>query len=286
MRSAIQVDQLDQASSSTFFIEHFADRTIDGRFEQPHRHDFQELLWTQAGRGTHRVDGVLGTLGPQTLALIVKGQVHSFVEAAGFTGYLIRFADEFLHDPQGASWDHATLFHAMRGTHALHVPRAEADEIDAFCRLMASEAAQAALGSAAVIRHLLHALLIKVERLNRLASRDGELEGAEGYALYRGFAGLLEAHFTAHHDVQFYADALAVGPARLSRLLQQVTGKPAKRLIQERILLEGQRLLQFTPLSVKEIADSLGYADQFQFSKLFKQQAGLTPQEYRVHRQK
>jgi AraC family transcriptional activator of pobA len=282
----IHIDRLEAGETPTFLIERFVDNRIDGRFERPHRHDFQEILWIQAGRGTHRVDGLTGILGPQTLALIVKGQVHNFVEASGFTGYLIRFADDFLHDPQGATWDHTALFHAMRGTHALHVPRTEADEIDAFCALMAGEAAQTgAFGKAALLRHLLHALLIKIERLNRLAPSDGELESAAGYALYRAFTGLLEQHFPAHHDVQYYADTLAVSAPRLSRVLQEVTGMPAKRLIMQRILLEGQRLLQFTPLTVGEIADTLGYADQFHFSKLFKQQTGITPQRYREARQ-
>ena len=186
--------------------------------------------------------------------------------------------DDFLHEPGTSEADPATCFRALRGQRGLHVPAAEAAEFDVLCALLAGETVQAgAFGKTAVLRHLLHALLIKIERLNRLASADGEVETAAGYTLYHAFIVLLEQHYALHHDVQFYADALAVTPARLSRLLQQVTGRSAKRLILERVQLEAQRLLQFTPLAVKEIADALGYADPFHFSKVFKQETGLTP---------
>lgn len=46
-------------------------------------------------------------------------------------------------------------------------------------------------------------------------------------------------------------------------------------------MLEARRLLGFTPLSVKEIAARLGYADPFHFSRAFKGATGLSPQAYR-----
>lgn len=283
----IQIDRLAYDSAPSFFMEHIVDRTFGATFDWPHRHDFQEILWVQAGRGVHSVDGISATLTPHTLAVIVKGQVHNFLEAHGFTAYVFRFTDDFLYATASSESDHATLIRALRGQRGLHVPASEAAEFDALCTLLAGETVQAgAFGKTAVLRHLLHALLIKIERLNRLASAAGEVETAAGYTLYHAFIVLLEQHYTLHHDVRFYADGLAVSPARLSRLLQQVTGRPAKRLILERVQLEAQRLLQFTPLAVKEIADALGYTDPFHFSKVFKQEIGLTPQGYRDERQK
>ena len=42
-----------------------------------------------------------------------------------------------------------------------------------------------------------------------------------------------------------------------------------------------QRLLATTDLSIKEIADKLGYSSQFHFSLEFKQDNGVSPTEYR-----
>ena len=75
--------------------------------------------------------------------------------------------------------------------------------------------------------------------------------------------------------------SLQVSPDRLAEALQQQVGKPTKRVILERILLEARRYLQFTDLSAKEIAARLGYRDPFHFSRVFKQSVGLSPSDYR-----
>lgn len=284
---AIQVDRLIHNTAPGFFMEHMRAQTFDATHDWPHRHDFQEILWVQAGMGRHSVDGVVATLTPRTLAVIVKGQVHNFLAADALTAYLLRFTDDFLFDPGQTQTARDLILRPMRGQHSLHVPTAEAAAFDALCDLLAAENLQTgAFGRTAALRHLLHTLLLKIERLNRLAAADGEVEHTPGYTLYHAFVALLEQHYAAHHDVQFYADALAVTPARLLRLLQDVTGRSAKRLIFDRLLLEAQRLLQFTPLTIKEIAYTLGFSDQFHFSKVFKRATGQTPQAYRDQRQK
>ncbi len=46
-------------------------------------------------------------------------------------------------------------------------------------------------------------------------------------------------------------------------------------------IISAKRLLQYTVLSVGEIAHRLGYADQHYFSNLFKQKCGISPLQYR-----
>ena len=42
-----------------------------------------------------------------------------------------------------------------------------------------------------------------------------------------------------------------------------------------------RNLLKYSLLSVKEIADRLGFFDQYYFSNYFKQKNGISPLEYR-----
>ena len=65
------------------------------------------------------------------------------------------------------------------------------------------------------------------------------------------------------------------------RILTKLTGRSTKQLILDRVLLEAARLLRFSDLSVKEIADRLGFSDQFAFSKAFKRQRGEAPLDFR-----
>jgi len=60
-----------------------------------------------------------------------------------------------------------------------------------------------------------------------------------------------------------------------------VTGKPPARYRAEKLVEEAARLLARGQWSSKEIAERLGFADEFHFSKRFKQVVGVPPREFR-----
>ena len=64
---------------------------------------------------------------------------------------------------------------------------------------------------------------------------------------------------------------------------QQVGLSPA-RYRAERRLGAAQALLLHTQMTSRQIADSLGFRDEFYFSKRFKQHAGVSPREFRRRR--
>jgi AraC family transcriptional activator of pobA len=98
---------------------------------------------------------------------------------------------------------------------------------------------------------------------------------------HRRSAELRERDFARHHDAGHYADALAVPPAALSRALVQVTGRPTKELVTDRVMLQAARLLRFTDLPVQEIAFRTGFEDPLYFSRAFKRRNGEAPVAYR-----
>lgn len=64
-------------------------------------------------------------------------------------------------------------------------------------------------------------------------------------------------------------------------LVQDKVGLSVKGLLQNRRLLEGQRLLAFSDKSMKEVAFALGYQDPSYFSRAFRKATQQTPQEFR-----
>jgi AraC family transcriptional activator of pobA len=246
---------------------------VERGVRSPHRHDYHELLWTRAGTGSHLIDGERSAVRPLTVTVIGRGQVHVFEEARELSGAVVRFGSELLFEASPA-W-----LVGGRGALTVDVPSGEAEAFEGTIRTLAAELARPPDAcSVDLQRHLLSALLLWVERWHDDATHE---RPDEGEALYRRFVEVLERDFASHHDAGWYADALAVPAAALSRTLSAVTGSTTKQLVTERALLEAARLLRFTDLTVGEVAFRAGYEDQLYFSRAFKRRYGVAPSAYR-----
>lgn len=92
----------------------------------------------------------------------------------------------------------------------------------------------------------------------------------------------INANYTRSINVQTIAQELGVVAPYLSRLYMEHYGISIKNEILLRRIEKAKELLCSTPfLSLREIADLTGFNDQFYFSKVFKQQTGKSPAEYR-----
>lgn len=81
--------------------------------------------------------------------------------------------------------------------------------------------------------------------------------------------------------VAMLASQLNLSPRYLSDLLKQETGKTAMDLIQIFLVSEAKNLLNEGKLSINEIAYLLGFENPPYFSRLFKKEAGISPNQYK-----
>lgn len=95
------------------------------------------------------------------------------------------------------------------------------------------------------------------------------------------FQNMLEENFLNIKKVSFYASQFGVSVGAFNRRVKNNFGKPPSKLIQERVVLEAKRMLSLTQKSIKEIAGSLNFNDEFYFSRYFKKQAGISPKHFR-----
>jgi AraC-like DNA-binding protein len=61
-----------------------------------------------------------------------------------------------------------------------------------------------------------------------------------------------------------------------------MTGRTAKQLIMERVVLEAKRCLAYSDLSIAEVGARVGFADALYFSRVFKRRAELSPSAFRA----
>lgn len=93
-------------------------------------------------------------------------------------------------------------------------------------------------------------------------------------ATYIAFKLAVESHLTEQHDVHTIAEELAVTRSNLYGIVKKFSGLSPKEWITNRLMLEAQRKLHYSSLSVKELAYELGFDDPDYFSRLFKKRTG------------
>ena len=77
------------------------------------------------------------------------------------------------------------------------------------------------------------------------------------------------------------AKQLCVTDTYLSTQLKKETGKTFTEIVRERRIPMVKQLLLETSLKLTEIANRVGYADAKYMSKVFKEEVGMLPAEYR-----
>ena len=82
-------------------------------------------------------------------------------------------------------------------------------------------------------------------------------------------------------QVAFYANLLHITPKYLSAICKRVSGKTPLRWITESVMQDCYMLLKDSELSVKIISNRLGFPNPSFFGKYFREEAGMTPVEYR-----
>lgn len=91
----------------------------------------------------------------------------------------------------------------------------------------------------------------------------------------------LAVNFKTHRTVDFYAAEANMSPAYFSRLYKQQTGHTPMESIHTVTISAASDMLARTNLSIKEIAQELGFPEQFTFRKYFKKYRGVSPTEFR-----
>lgn len=99
--------------------------------------------------------------------------------------------------------------------------------------------------------------------------------------VFEQFLKLVAENYSLQRQVGFYADKLCLSPKYLSKLVKEVSGKPAPEWIDSYVMLEAKHLLKYSHMPIKEIVYRLHFPNQTVFYKYFKAHTGMTPTDYR-----
>lgn len=237
----------------------------------PHRHaDLHQFFVLTSGMARITVDGVTHRVDAPRMLSLPRRTVHGFAFAERTQGYVVTLpAAEFpqLFGPDSplstplSHWQSlpadaaiTTLFDQVQDWHRQRGPVRPV-----MLRSLATQIAchVASLASAAPGHAATHP---------RMAAFDV----------------LLARHLRDRWPVAAYADALAVTPTHLNRIVKAATGLPIAAFIEHHLLVEACRLLAYTTAPVASVGYALGYDDPSYFSRAFQRRIGMSPRAYRA----
>ena len=94
------------------------------------------------------------------------------------------------------------------------------------------------------------------------------------------FKLMVETHLTEQPSINTIAEKLALTTNSLYRLVKEYSGTSPKDFLTNRLMIEAQRKLRYSNLSVKELAYELGFNDADYFSRLFKKSTGKSVSDF------
>ena len=248
----------------------------------PHRHDFYHIIWIESGGGTFIRDGQSYPVNSGSLIFVPPGQVHTWKWNETLQGYLLSFEpallfsqkdrpDRLLHELAGWSTEGNNLRQVSGAVRILLQGRFE-DLAREFCTNQEFRDD--------MLRAQISALLI---HLHRLFVGRAPLEAQEHFeSLTSRFLSLLEKAEGKFYHASHYLTTLSVSSRALVDAVLAETGKTPSAWIRDRTLLEARRLLNYTDLTVSEIAYRLNFRNVSYFVRFYRRLTGTSPGAARV----
>jgi YesN/AraC family two-component response regulator len=113
------------------------------------------------------------------------------------------------------------------------------------------------------------------------ALRRSHQANLETRRIVRCAMAYIHEHYMESLTRQDVADHVGYSPRHLDRCFNDEMGLTPMAYLNRFRLRQARRLLQSTSRSIGEIADAVGFSNSAYFSRVFKQEMGASPSEYR-----
>ncbi len=250
----------------------------------PHKHSFYHLVYFTKGGGSQTIDFEYVPVKPYQIYFMVPGQVHNWNFEGEVDGYIINFSATFFQSflLKAGYVDELPFFSGIVTDSVIDIPANVQLVVNGLFEQLVEEYEGRQPLKSDILRAILLKLFITIARLTPAQQNAPTYN----YTLLRNFQKLIEKNYTSLKLPKEYAELLFITPNHLNALCNAMLGISAGEVIRNRIALEAKRLLINRALSIAEIAGQLNFADNSYFTKFFKKQAGVTPEEFRKNNQK
>jgi len=247
----------------------------------PHKHSFYHLVFFTKGAGTQTIDFQNFPVKPYQIYFMVPGQVHSWAFEGEVDGYIINFSAAFFQSflLKANYLEDLPFFLGVAQDSVIDIPANLRDKVTGLFEQLIDENESAKPMGTDLVKTLMLQLFIQVARLGTDIQQSAA--PTYNYTLLKNFQKLIEKNYIPLKLPKEYAELLYITPNHLNALCNDILGIPAGEVIRNRVILEAKRMLVNQDMTVQQIANHLNFADNSYFTKFFKKEVDMTPEEFR-----
>ncbi|WP_410648853.1 helix-turn-helix domain-containing protein [Amycolatopsis sp. cmx-4-54] len=239
------------------------------------------LMWTTRGRGAVRHGETALTTSAGRLVLIEPGVRHTYGVAPDAVEWSLLWAH--FHAPQ-RNWLGTSRHLTPAASGAAEAIDAAFDRLRRYARLTGDHIPPSPVHLPAFATRpdqqaLALCVLEEIVRLADLAGAPAAPPGPD--PRITRVQQLIAETPEAPHTLNSLAATAGLSPSHFSHLYARATGHSPMREVRTRRLHRAARLLTGTGMSIAAVAGTVGYVDQFHFSRAFRREFGLPPSSYR-----
>lgn len=250
---------------------------------RPHQHDaLIQILYVTQGSGEVLFDHAKVSFSAPCLVIIPAQTVHGFDFSEDVDGPVVTAAQRPLESMIGLASPDLLASLRKPAVIALHEANGHAQSLMPLFLAIEREAQLQAASQVTAGMALLTAICIQIARLTRVSEVSASKATSRKSAQIEKFRSMVDADFKKHLPIGDYAGQLGITPGQLSRLCREVLGMSSLDVVNARMVHEAQRVLVYTGNSIKQLAYTLGFADETYFCRFFRKHTGLSPREFRV----
>lgn len=247
--------------------------------EESHKQEFYSILFLDSNNGTIAIDNHKIYFNCPKVVIIQPNCISKINLPPETSGKIISFSETFfsLRYNNNTLHDFSYFENDSRPYISLNNPQKK--HLQAFFELFEYEYKTVLKDKTKVLRSYLNILLVQLERMYS-PEISSKMHNSKNEKI-KEFEKLVELHFREYKMPSFYAEKLHVTPNYLNKICKSEVRKTAGDIVRKRIVIEAQRFLHFTNLSINEVANELGFENVSYFITFFKKQTLVTPEQFR-----
>lgn len=246
-----------------------------------HQHSFFEMAYIFSGSGRFKVQA-LGNeeqydYAAGDLYLVPPNHPHLYTISSHSRYIFIRFTENYVHD-----YINRYIGNILEVPSQFRIRLREADlpTLHNLMNLVAAETANPSRYSELLLQYYVNSIILLTARsLSELTPECNHTDSDKAQYMLQ----YIQQHI--HQPELLKLNALAekfrLSPSYVGRFFKRNFGEDFRQYVSLNRLRKVEEMLVNTRMSIKEIANRMGYIDSCYLNKLFQQHHGITPLQYR-----